>query len=195
MEPAQKRKRGGQPKPAEERKRNNLTFRARDQLKADLEAAAEYSGRSVSEEIEYRLQRSFVEDAQIADTFGDRRTYRVFQICANATRVLFNPDDTSKSWLDDSRLFDSVVETVNRILGALRPREVAELSPLAGVVLKERPGLLDAILYRVKVGHPDSAMVHADLGDLVDRLEFEIEPTRPGFGHVRLAGSRKQPQV
>jgi len=194
MEPAQKRKRGGQPKPAEERKRNNLTFRARDQLKADLEAAAEYSGRSVSEEIEYRLQRSFVEDEQIANTFGDRRTYRVFQICATATRVLFNPDDESKSWLDDPRLFDSVIETVNRILGALRPREVTEYSPLAEVALKERPGLLDAMLYRGKVGHPDSALVHADLGEIADRLEFEIEETRPGFGRVRLAGGQKQRQ-
>jgi hypothetical protein len=145
--------------------------------------------------MEYRLQRSFAEDAQIADTFGDRRTYRVFQICANATRILFNPDNTSKSWLDDPRLFDSVVETVNRILRALRPREeVTEISPLAEVVLKERPGLLDAILYRVKVGHPDSALVHADLGDLVDRLEFEIEETRPGFGRARLAGAQKHPQ-
>jgi hypothetical protein len=46
-------------KPAKERKRNNVTFRARDQLKADLERAAEASGRSLSEEIEYRLGQAF----------------------------------------------------------------------------------------------------------------------------------------
>ena len=54
-----KRKRGGQPKPPAERKRNNLTFRARDQLKAALETAAAASERSVSEEIEFRLNRDF----------------------------------------------------------------------------------------------------------------------------------------
>ena len=53
-----KQRRGGQPKPAPERKRNNLTFRARDQLKADLEKAAAAANRSVSEQIEYLLGRA-----------------------------------------------------------------------------------------------------------------------------------------
>ena len=38
---------------------NNLTFRARDQLRTALESAAAASGRSVSEEIEFRLNRDF----------------------------------------------------------------------------------------------------------------------------------------
>jgi hypothetical protein len=55
--PAPKRRRGGQPKPAIERKRNNVTIRVRDQLKADLQAAAAAAHRSQSEEIEFRLQQ------------------------------------------------------------------------------------------------------------------------------------------
>jgi hypothetical protein len=55
----QKRKRGGQPKPAAERKRNNMTFRVRDSLRAELQASADKHQRSVSEEIEYRLEHSF----------------------------------------------------------------------------------------------------------------------------------------
>ena len=54
-----KRKRGGQPKKAADRKRNNLTFRTRDKLRNDLEAAAADSQRSISEEIEHRLEDSF----------------------------------------------------------------------------------------------------------------------------------------
>jgi hypothetical protein len=54
---APKRHRGGQPKPAVERKRNNVTIRVRDQLKADLQAAAAAAHRSLSEEIEFRLQQ------------------------------------------------------------------------------------------------------------------------------------------
>jgi hypothetical protein len=62
-----KRRRGGQPKPANERKRNNLTFRVRDKLRADLTAAAEANQRSVSEEIEHRVEASFVYERVIGD--------------------------------------------------------------------------------------------------------------------------------
>ena len=67
QEPRPKRRRGGQPKPAAERKRNNLTFRARDQLKADLEKAAAASNRSVSEEIEFRLGQAFQWEKVLGD--------------------------------------------------------------------------------------------------------------------------------
>jgi len=40
MKPVQKRKRGGQPKPPSERKRNNLTIRVLDDLRERLEKAA-----------------------------------------------------------------------------------------------------------------------------------------------------------
>ena len=64
--------RGGQRKPAAQRKRNNMTFRARDQLKADLEKAAEASSRSVSEEIEFRLGQAF----QWERVLGDLQSYK-----------------------------------------------------------------------------------------------------------------------
>src|SRR5687768_15799373 len=54
-----RRQRGGQPKDPAERKRNNLTFRARDQLKASLAQQAKTNSRSLSEEIEHRLEMSF----------------------------------------------------------------------------------------------------------------------------------------
>lgn len=44
---------------AGKRKRRNLTFRVRDQMRVDLGRAARAAGRSISEEIEYRLERSF----------------------------------------------------------------------------------------------------------------------------------------
>jgi hypothetical protein len=63
----QKRRRGGQPKDPEQRKRNNLTFRVRDQLKAALEAAATASGRSVSEEVEFRVTRDLAAEGARTD--------------------------------------------------------------------------------------------------------------------------------
>jgi hypothetical protein len=73
QEPRPKHRRGGQPKPAAERKRNNLTFRARDQLKADLEKAAAASNRSVSEEIEFRVGQAF----QWEKVLGDLEAFKL----------------------------------------------------------------------------------------------------------------------
>jgi hypothetical protein len=81
QQPRPKRRRGGQPKPAAERKRNNLTFRARDQLRADLEKAASEANRSMSEEIEYRLGRAL----QWEKVLGDVEAFRA-QLAEYKTR-------------------------------------------------------------------------------------------------------------
>jgi hypothetical protein len=57
-----KRKRGRPPKPEGERRRGNLTFRVRAHLRYLLQLRADRSGRSLSEEIEYRLERSLAEE-------------------------------------------------------------------------------------------------------------------------------------
>ena len=67
-----KRKRGGQPKLASERKRNNLTIRVLDELRERLETAAEKSQRSVSEEAAYRMMLSFNLEGELKD-YGEIR--------------------------------------------------------------------------------------------------------------------------
>jgi hypothetical protein len=54
--------RGRPPIAQADRKANNLTFRTRGDMRSKLEEAAQKSGRSISEEIEARLERSFVAD-------------------------------------------------------------------------------------------------------------------------------------
>jgi hypothetical protein len=54
---------GRPPRHADERLSKNRTFRVRDQLDQQLQDAADASGRSVSEEIELRLAKSFTADA------------------------------------------------------------------------------------------------------------------------------------
>jgi uncharacterized protein (DUF1778 family) len=68
-----RRRRGGQPKPATERKRNNMTFRVRDQLRADLEQAAAAANRSVSEQIVFLLGQAF----QWQKVLGDLEAFKV----------------------------------------------------------------------------------------------------------------------
>lgn len=63
MSATEPKRRGRPPKAADERKGANLTFRTRADFRARLEEAAEKSGRSVTEEVELRVERSFEADA------------------------------------------------------------------------------------------------------------------------------------
>ena len=57
---AKKAKPRGRPAlPATEKKRRNFTFRGTDELHSELAKASALSGRSLSEEIEWRLGQSF----------------------------------------------------------------------------------------------------------------------------------------
>ena len=67
MKQPKKRRRGGQPKPASERKRNNVTIRLVDDLRAKLEVASRASGRSLSEEMAWRLTMSFLFNTEIQE--------------------------------------------------------------------------------------------------------------------------------
>lgn len=58
IEKLERRPRGRPPLMPSRRRRNNVTIRMRDQLKADMQRAATANGRSLSEEIEFRLELS-----------------------------------------------------------------------------------------------------------------------------------------
>jgi hypothetical protein len=75
-----KRTRGRPPKPPGERKRNNVTIRMRDELKAALEAAAVQNQRSLSEEIEGRLEQAFA----IARVFGGEEVAEIQHVMSGA---------------------------------------------------------------------------------------------------------------
>jgi len=66
-----KKKPGRPRKPKDQRRSKNRTFRVRGQLDEFLVARADESGRSVSEEIEARLERSFYMDGLLNTFAGD----------------------------------------------------------------------------------------------------------------------------
>jgi hypothetical protein len=91
-------------KPAAIRKRNNLTFRTRDQLRAQLERMATAAGRSISEEIEYRLTLSFSHD----DAFGEPAMRGIAILMAVAFRSAGNLSSGNKpvaEWINDPDVF------------------------------------------------------------------------------------------
>jgi hypothetical protein len=64
------KRRGRPPKYAGEGKRQNFSFRIRDQVRDRLINAVKETGRSLSEEIEWRIERSF----EWQDAFGEARS-------------------------------------------------------------------------------------------------------------------------
>lgn len=107
------RKRGGQPKPPEERKRNNLTFRARDELRDQIRKCAEASGRSVSEEIEHRLELSIAGNEQIRFELGED----IFRI-AKAMAISLTQIEywSEKNWTQDDDTFQLFQKTTAELI-------------------------------------------------------------------------------
>jgi predicted HicB family RNase H-like nuclease len=65
---AAKKRIGRPPKAKEDRKAVNFTFRSRGQMRERLQTAAIAAGRSISEEIEFRLEKSFWQEETERDT-------------------------------------------------------------------------------------------------------------------------------
>jgi hypothetical protein len=81
-----KKSAGGRPtRHADERLSKNRTFRVRGQLDKQLQEAAAASGRSVSEEIEFRLSRSF--DAEDAFGFAEVQNARLHEAEARVAEL------------------------------------------------------------------------------------------------------------
>jgi chromosome segregation ATPase len=72
MDKQEKRQPGRPALPEEEKRSRNLTFRSRGDLRDRLSDTASENGRSISEEIESRLEESFRRDEKIADVTASR---------------------------------------------------------------------------------------------------------------------------
>ena len=72
-----------------EGKLNPMSFRLTPELRAKLEATASKAGRSLSSEVEHRLERSFLLEALILDRFKDieRRLDRIESGSGRAQRL------------------------------------------------------------------------------------------------------------
>jgi hypothetical protein len=100
----------GRPKIATpNRKRNNVTIRMRDALKATLEETAAANQRSVSEEIEHQLEeRALLRN--IMPTFGRPDLFWVGHMLANA--ISFIEKKTGKAWDEDPETTQECVKAV-----------------------------------------------------------------------------------
>ena len=111
-------KRGPAPKGEYAGQSSVFSTRIRPDLRRLMEKAAKQSGRSLSQEVEYRLRRSFVEDDKIADAFGDRQTYRLMRMMTDAIRL---SEVEGTSWLNDPYAFHIALSAALSVLGEVAP--------------------------------------------------------------------------
>ncbi len=90
-----KKKRGRPRKPDSEKRRNNVTIRMKDDIKRRIQEAADSQGRSLSEEIEFSLERRFLEEA----AYGGKELNGLLMLMVGAAEII--QARTGKSWSSD----------------------------------------------------------------------------------------------
>lgn len=120
-------KRGRKPQGEYANKIATISTRVTADLRQALQQARDESGRSLSQEIESRLRRSFDIETNIMDAFGDRRTYAFFRSMGAVVGTLYNPEDPDRFWLDDPYQFEQATRAIKGVLAALRPDGQTEL--------------------------------------------------------------------
>jgi hypothetical protein len=104
--------RGRPPRHEGERLSKNRTFRVRGGLDEKLQAAAAVSGRSVSEEIEFRLDQSFDRDAFIGLMVGGDENARILRTIAIAMKYASH----SGHWLNRGSTVEAVLFATRYII-------------------------------------------------------------------------------
>ena len=162
-----------------------FSTRIRPDLRQKLDQAAKKSGRSLSQEIEHRLRRTFVEDEKISDSFGDRRTFLLMRMMAMAIR--FKGDDKRPGeWLENPDDFEIAIAAALSVLEAVRPPGAVDSGNpfLAHGVKMKAAGISFDIWNEIKQSNPAlplnqgtraehwNAMAKADLGEIADRVRL-----------------------
>ncbi len=94
--PATAKKQRGRPrKPDSEKRRNNVTFRMKDDIKRRLQEAANSQGVSLSEEIENRVERTFLGE----EAYGGKELNGLLLLMVGAVEII--QARTEKSWSSD----------------------------------------------------------------------------------------------
>jgi hypothetical protein len=95
--PQDRRPRGRPTLPSDEAKRHSLGIRTTKKIKDALQRAAELSGRSVAQEIEFRIEQSF----DVEKAYGGPETQKVLRTLAGVTR----DDEWTRSWFGRRAVF------------------------------------------------------------------------------------------
>jgi len=108
---------GPRPQGPFEDKRKNLTTRITEKTRSMLEAAASGTGRSLSQEIEFRLEQSLREDADRVRLYGGPDLDALFKQIAGAIGII--EQTRGKRWRQDQKTFMSVIGAFKEVLAQI----------------------------------------------------------------------------
>jgi hypothetical protein len=125
-------RKGRPPRRVGEQLRKNRTFRIRGPLDAFLANAAERSGRSVSEEIEYRLEKTFTEETAYGGVAMQDIAIRMavaFSTAGEATAASSgHPSWTAAEWILDTACYRAATfAVIARLLKSYPGADLDEL--------------------------------------------------------------------
>jgi TraY domain len=125
---ATERKQGRPTLPDEKAKRAVFNTRLRAELKTALEAAAKRQGRSLSEEVEFRLEQGLDRERHLVEALelGFGRQVAGLMLAIGYTIKQTIPESPPRrpgqlSWLSDPEAFGEVTEAITLLLGAIAP--------------------------------------------------------------------------
>ncbi len=118
---AERKKRIGRPtKPGTAGQRNPLGLRVTAETKREIEAGALKSGRSQSQESEFRIEQSFLEE----EAYGGRELHGLLKLMVGAAEII--QARTEKSWSSDWETSIAVQEAWKKLAAAAGPSPPAE---------------------------------------------------------------------
>jgi len=172
------KRRGRRPKGEYPEKKRVFASRIREDTWETLQWAAAKSGRSFSQEFEFRLRGALDGDERIETTFGDLKTYGLMKLAAQAIKSMCDLKNLKVHWTADATAFDDALEVMTRTLRAFRPITAPDLvtgspqlgSPvLLGTVREIQAADPARPLSKISKRERALLRLQSELGDLVDR--------------------------
>lgn len=135
-----------------------FTTRIRPDLRERLSSSAEQNGRSLSQEVERRLNDSFRMEDRMEDIFGSTDNFWTMRVVAMALENSKLMHGSSQNWRQDAQAFDSAMKIITKTLEALRPGDPPTKTNKMEVVDEFWENLISESLWK------DISSANVDLG-------------------------------
>jgi hypothetical protein len=182
-----------------------LSTRLQSDTRARLVAAAKGKGRSLSQELEHRLRRTFTEDDKAVEWYGSEQTAAVVRLIgATIQSASARVSKRGKhDWLKEQWLFDDVMTAIRHVLLWFRP---GGDSGLREITLGSGTDPVDQLIDEIRLSDPSlpmkagstrqhaMAMLKDKLGNLVSARNPYDDYRRPKPAEPRNISNRLKRQ-
>jgi hypothetical protein len=204
-------KRGPKPRAGYAGKGEILSMRVKAETKAALLAAAKSAGRSLSQEVQLRLEWTLLEKRRIEERFGSREIYGLMRLIALAmheagTTAGFWATYTiegANRWLDNPYAYSQARKVVTRVLDAFKPpgkillpKQIRKDPHLKRIAQNVGTGFADSALQNTAWDEETTTADMAERGRLRmalgDHLTSRLKANVPGRDDIKTAKGPKK---